>query len=292
MAAIFETGGAVTATSLGTAVVGGSNAKSAWVQLIASTTIAAKMLWIHFRTGADASPYVLDIGTGTDGSETVVLPDLLTDNAGGAASGLEGGSFGPFRIDIPSGTRIAVRAEVDAVAAGDETILVTILLCDSEIPLLTSPTHASYGVTTGATPKGNTIDPGVTAHTKGAYTELTASAAASIQHLQLMFGNKNNTAPVLADFLIDIAIGSDGSETDIVSNLYVSTSAVTDLVLPRSVVIPGDNFGGQRISVRAQCSINDATDRLISVTALATSGTVPSGGSGAAQLVNSGALVG
>lgn len=270
----------------------GANAKGSWTELIASTSIAAKLVWVHYRANTDASPYVLDIGVGSAGSEDVIIPNLLVDQQTAGTGNAQGG-FGPFRVDIASASRIAVRAETDATAAGDETINVEVLICDSELPLLTSPTLNTYGVTVGSTPKGNTLDPGATINTKGAYTEITASAAASIQHLHIVLGTKMNTAAAAADFLIDIAIGSAGSETDIVSNLFFSTIAAPDFILPTTIVIPGDNFGSQRISARAQCSINDATDRLLSIAATAVSGTVPSAGSGgAATLVNSQALVG
>lgn len=277
MPAVFETAGAVTASSRGTAVIADANAKGSWTELIASTSITTKLLYVFFRASTDPAPYVIDIGTGAAASEVVVISNLLIDTAGPAGSGQEAGCLGPFRIDIASGTRIAARAETNAVVAGDETIFIEVLLCDSEIPLLTSPTHASYGVTVGSTPKGNTVDPGGTAHTKGAYTELVAASAASIEHLMLKFGSKENLAAANADFLVDIATGAPGSEAVIVANLHLFIGAITDRPDPQSIVIPGNPFAGVRIAARAQCSIIDATDRLISVSALATSGTVKTG---------------
>jgi hypothetical protein len=292
VAATFETLGAVTATSAGTAVIGGSNAKGSWVAL-GTSTIAAKSIYL-FTYFQDAGAFVFDIGSGSPGSETVIVPDLLLDQAGTAGSALNGFMFGPIYCDIASSSALSVRAETTSVAAGSETCPVTILLCDSiALPELTSYTYASYGFALGADAKGSAVDPGAVAHTKGAYTEITASAQSSIEHIHFHIGNQANGTATSAVWLIDIAIGSEGSETDILSNIFVGGSTSSDMVTPAEIIVRGDQFAGQRISARAQCSITDATDRIVTVGCLTIAGAVVTGGSGgAAQLVNSGALVG
>ena len=269
--------GADTATSNGTAVVGGLDAKGSWVQFTASSGHVSKLIYLFFsKQPSDATSFLIDIGTGGAGSETVILPNLVIDNNTTSLAGV----FGPLYVNIATSTRIAVRAEADGTAGGDETIFVTLLICDEAIPELTSYTYATYGAISGATPKATSIDPGGTANTKGSYTQLVATAQSSIEQMWLEFGINNNNATTTASWLVDVAIGSGGSETVVLSNLFISVHSTTDFSLPFSLLVPGDSYAGQRIAVRAQCTIIDATDRLLTVTALTAAGTVVSGGGG------------
>jgi hypothetical protein len=268
------------------------NAKGSWASF-GTSTIAAKAIYL-FAYQQDSGPFVFDIGVGSPGSETVVIPDLLLDSAGPGGSGTIGKQFGPIYCSIAGSSEISVRAETHSTAAGNETVQVVLLLCDSiPLPELSTYTYASYGFTLGADAKGSAVDPGEVAHTKGAYTEITASAQSSIEHIHFHIGNQFNTAGATGTWLIDIAIGSDGSETDILSNVLVGGNLSSDEVTPNEIIVRGDAFAGQRISARAQSTITDATDRIVTVGCLTTAGSIVSGSSGgAAQLVNSGALVG
>lgn len=112
-----ETLGALTATTRGTAYDTGAVAstKNGWVEIAASTTIAARLIYLVLgnqnRTSlsATANNY-LDIGVGAGGSEKIVVPDIIF--RGEASSDrVRPSLFGPFPVDIASGSRIAINAQ-------------------------------------------------------------------------------------------------------------------------------------------------------------------------------------
>lgn len=284
MAAVFETGGAVTATTTGTDIIGGSNAKSGWTTLIASTGITAKMIWIFSRS-EDGTGYLIDIGTG--GTPSVLIPDIACMTVGAAGAALQGQLSGPYPCSIASGTQISARVEVDSVAPGNETVSITILLCDTALPVLTSFTYNAYGVSSGTDNKGTTLDPGGTANTKsGTYTPIASSVAASAEWAIFTFGNNENGTATSAEWLVDIATGAASSEVVKVANIYFGASTTSDMTSPFQVILPADIFAGQRVSADCQCSITDATDRLISVTMHTISGTKQTAGGSASGVRN------
>ena len=99
----------------GTSVTAGSAAYGSWAQVVASSAAEYYIVGAHFVTnhsgGTGVYDYLLDIGTGGSGSETV----LATESAGYAwtASGTAYGVL-DFRLTVPLrvpvSSRIAVRA--------------------------------------------------------------------------------------------------------------------------------------------------------------------------------------
>ena len=100
------------AATVGTAVVAGSQAKSAYVQLTAAT--ARDYRGIFIATDAQSSNSngtsrrtFYDIAIGASGSEQIIIPDWSNMTWAGLCVGY----FSPFfEIEIPAGTRIAVAA--------------------------------------------------------------------------------------------------------------------------------------------------------------------------------------
>lgn len=105
--------GADTANSRGTVlnVPGSANADSTWKEITAATTEPVGALLFGLGGGADTvmatGTALFDIGSGTAGAETVIVPSIhaisstneswvLTDN-------------GPFFVNVPTGTRLACR---------------------------------------------------------------------------------------------------------------------------------------------------------------------------------------
>lgn len=125
-----------------------------------------------------------------------------------------------------------------------------------------------------------TIDPGGSANTKGSYTELSFTGGTyrgnnilngdSLGqaydylgfHLHLCGNSTKNTY----NWLVDIAYGAASSETVFVSDVYVSTTNRESFSHNNILWVPWGRASGDRISVRAQCSGTDSTDRLIQVT--------------------------
>ena len=106
----------------GTQVDPGTTAhtKGVWSQLTASTTSPHDWITLavarSINDGADDyGRWFVDIGTGADGSETVVAADLPFDQAC-AGTFVAGGPIiwsptGPLPLTIPVGTRVSVRAQ-------------------------------------------------------------------------------------------------------------------------------------------------------------------------------------
>lgn len=122
-------GVATASTSLTAVDPGGTaNTKSAWVQMTASTGIDIR--WLMFcvsRGGSSTSAstrYLVDIGTGGAGSETVLVANAF------AVAAIAGDyaiprTFG-FAVDIPSGTRIAARIQSSSTVSGDRVLDVAV----------------------------------------------------------------------------------------------------------------------------------------------------------------------
>ena len=108
-----------------------ANTKGSWVELDASTANAVNFIGLSISTNetthSGTSGYLLDIGTGAAASETVII-DNIPLLRGSGNDELLPHQFGPFAVDIASGTRIAVRAQSSTPTLGDrdfEVILQT-----------------------------------------------------------------------------------------------------------------------------------------------------------------------
>lgn len=292
MTVAFETLGAVTASSDTTGIAASANSETAWTELSASTANAAKVLYVNVHKDgiANTASILIDVGVGSAGSEVVTVPDLFLE-PGPTGSQTWGTFFGPYTVDIATSSRIAARIEGSNNA---DDIQIQVIIGSESVPQITSPSTTSYGTTTGSSPKGTQVDPGASANTKGAWSELTTSFSSTGEHVWFHIGNNQNSVMTDCSWLIDIGTGSDGSEVAVIENIHVMCEQNGDTLGPRMVgPFPANVFQSQRVAARAQCSITDSTDRLINMTATAASGTVVTGGGGggSVQLVNSNALV-
>lgn len=111
-----------TATSRPTTnVVAGNDVKGAWAQMGVTTSATRALLAVRWGWSDNSTlPSVdifHDIGIGPSGSERVLIPDLHFTTIG--ANGTCNPVLGPFPVNLPIGTRIAVRGQGStAVTAG------------------------------------------------------------------------------------------------------------------------------------------------------------------------------
>ena len=86
----------------------GSGSKGSWAQLIASTSFRVVELVIAIENKAHGQ--LIDIGVGSAGSETVLLPDLLSVgiNSSGDGTSIFTHRFG---VTIAAGTRVVARGQ-------------------------------------------------------------------------------------------------------------------------------------------------------------------------------------
>jgi hypothetical protein len=124
----------------------------------------------------------------------------------------------------------------------------------------------TYGANTAAS-GGTALDPGGTINTLGAYAQVTASTTYPMRGLVMAIGNQLNAAPAAARWLINIAVGVGGSEVVVIANIQArsGSSASQGGASPIFVWFPCNIPAGTRLAVNAQCTINDATDRLLAV---------------------------
>jgi hypothetical protein len=121
----------------------------------------------------------------------------------------------------------------------------------------------TLGATTG-TSRGTSVDPGGSANAKGSYSQLVAATDAPINWMLLHIGNQSNTARTDAQYVVDVAVGTDVK----VANLQFSMDDTADepgtpYIGPFPISIPQ----GSQVQVRGACTITDATDRTFDVIA-------------------------
>lgn len=256
-----ESAGVVEATPGGTVVTSSSsaNTKGSWTEILASTSFDASgfLLILESYGLTDTFTFLVDISVGAAGSEVAIIENL----AFSSRRGLGDSMFVP--LQIPAGSRVAVRCQSTSTSKSVEVVLNLISRSFTTHPGFQRAT--TYGAVTGDS-GGTELDPGGTAHTKGSWVEITSSSTSPIREFLIFFGTRANVAVTQGDCLVDIGIGSAGSETTILENILLRLGGEIDgpsLVSfgPIPVTIPP----GTRIAARCQSTVIDATDRLLDI---------------------------
>ncbi len=260
--------GSVGAGSDGTTVTSGAaNTKGSYVQLIASTAFDIHYISIQLYPVGEATGDALlcDIAVGAASSEYDIIPNLYCESA--TASFRTPVAQYSFPIFIPAGSRISARCQADAATQAVDINLQGFGFSFMPSAPLTSLIEAmGFDLSDSA---GTLVDPGGSANTKGAWSQLVASTAREIRALGLAVGrNAGNQSLSDADFLVDIGVGAAGSERVIIPDWYAFSGSSGDTYRSQGtpafpVYIPA----GSRVAARAQSSDTDATDRLIDVIA-------------------------
>lgn len=236
-----------------------ANTKGLYTELAASTAFACNSIYVEITTStlSTARRFLLDIAVGAASSEAVVIPNIIVEG-GLSGSSPKGGFSAFFPLAIASGARISARCQ-DSSGGGTLSVAVT-LIAAGDTPGCAAFT--AHGADT-ATSNGVQVDPGATINTKGAYAELSASLGANAQYAVMIFHSNANTAPASANWSVDLATGAALSEADLVKDVRFSMGAGNEGFLSaKSYSFPTFIASGTRVSMRASCSVNDATDRL------------------------------
>lgn len=99
--------GASASTSRGVDITGGSSAKGSWVQITTSTTAPIKALYVGCSYTSGTASMLADVGLGLVASTPkIVIPDIAFLGAGATRIG---SMAGPYPVNIPSGTPLAMR---------------------------------------------------------------------------------------------------------------------------------------------------------------------------------------
>jgi hypothetical protein len=274
----LESIGANLSTTLGTSLTPNASAhtKGAWVQLVASSSATAQGILVILSgiSTSSASNYLVDIGIGAGGAETVAVANLPH---AGPSTRLVSAYYMP--LPIAAGTRVSARAQCAAASAGAVSVC-AVLLEAASVDLQGCSHVTTYGANTGTT-SGASLDPGGTLHTKGAWTQLAASTSRNIDWIVPMADNLNDTAQSVCEWFVDIGTGAAASEVVVVPNLQFQATALTDLKVPQAYpAIPVPRIAsGTRLAARAQCNITTAGDRLLGLILVGADGTAGSVGS-------------
>lgn len=245
-------------TGLGIALTGAAiNTKGAYTDIIASTTMAAGHLLVELQpSGITGGQALVDIAVGSAGSEDVIISNLGVNTGSG---------FSVHSIivpySIPKGSTIRARYQRNNASLT--------MRCSVKVFGTLDPPHTSLITTYGAdtaTSRGTPITVGASANVKSSWVEVSAGTTVPHRWVLLHLGNQANTARTDAGYLVDIGIGSAGSEDIMIPDLLFLIDDALDEPNPNYIgPLPLHITEGTRIAVRASSTITDATDRLFDV---------------------------
>lgn len=259
----YEDVGSITAsTTLKTLSCGGSNIKSSWVEILSSTSFEVQGFFLQLvsQTVQDVEGMLIDIGIGSSGSEFVLVPNIPYQTRANREQLLGSGCYFPLRIR--EGERISVRGQCNA--GGAQNVGVQMMLLSNSIwPSPPLNRCVDIGANT-ATSLGVQIISST--NTKGSWYELTPTLDIDLKYLTIFWGT-NGQQPDEGDILVDIGIGSSGSEEVIFSNLLTgSRNSDMDQLQPKFCgPLPCSIREGERIAVRKQNNVGlgNAFDAII-----------------------------
>lgn len=123
---------------------------SAWVEIAASTSDPIR--WLVFGVGRSGNNlggigrWLVDVATGAAGSEAVLVSDIML--SGSTQNDLCLPATQGFAVDVPAGTRLAVRARCSLTADNQRDVWVGLWGADAEAPAAGGGgqhAHASWG---------------------------------------------------------------------------------------------------------------------------------------------------
>ena len=206
----------------------------------------------------DAGRFCVDIGVGESGSEVVLVSDIMVQLPG----------FGPagsdkiiFPLSIPSSTRVGVRASTSG-GTGNHLAIMMLLYGGSFNDNQVFGRVSTFGVSNQSA-FGTVIDPGATINTKGNWISMGVTSSL-VKQLNIVLGMGANTAVTTAVWYVDFGIGVSGSQQIIISNIAIATNTTPDDLRHKNIgPLPINIASGTILWMRSQCTINNATDRLI-----------------------------
>lgn len=240
-----------------------ANTKGTWVTDTAyKPTFSWNLLKINVYNRS-ASDHVFDIGV-DDGSGNVyvICPDLR-------CPGLRTARLATVQyllpLHVPQGRQLAFRC---ADATGGLALALTIGGFSNGI-------YGAQGFSrmvalyTPSSSRGVAVDPGATAHTKGAWAQLTSSSSDRVVGFLFAVGHNNDIARAAnGRGVIDIGIGAAASERVLFSNCLIATETTGDSWFPiLHGPFPCDVPASTRFAARFQNEINTAGDRTCDIAA-------------------------
>jgi hypothetical protein len=247
---------------VGTAVTaaGSANTKGSWVELDASAAFNADGFFVHLLGITTTRDYLVDIGIGGAGAESVLLPNLPYCSGVGFRFPAE--CYVP--LPITAGTRIAARCQSANASAVVHMGLE--LVQGQAYRAMRKTTVTAIGVNTGDS-GGTDVDAGAVAGSFGAWTTISASLASPVTYAIICAGNRANSGRTLAWGGLELAVGAAGFETKISEMMQLEHSD-SEVMLPMYRSREYNLAAGQRLAARSICENADATDRIFDLTVM------------------------
>ncbi|MEE9415755.1 MAG: hypothetical protein V3V01_10760 [Acidimicrobiales bacterium] len=241
------------------ATSGTAHTKGAYVEMIDAVDHAISLLVLHLSSSFSLTEFLVDISVGAGGSEVVVIPNILVPAYSTFIGNIQAFVV-PF--SVPSGTRISARAQGDNAGTKNCRVGVNAISCGF-LPAGPLNRCVNYG-SVPATTRGKPIDADGVANTMGAYVEMTGSAVNRVRQIVACWTMNGNSNPSNAYFIGEIGIGTGGSERVVVPGMWMRTVGVgSNLTNWLQGPFPVDIAKAERIAVRVQTDITDATDRVL-----------------------------
>ena len=218
-----------------------ANTKTAWTQVTASTSERIGQIRLRMYNNYSlvaAQSTLVDIGIGAAGSETVIIANLAL----GYTTNIYGGIVIDIPINIPSGTRVAIRTQSQRTSYSYN---INVILIGSSDPQTTPSSVDVLGTSTANS--GNTAMSGAS----GTYVQIIAATTKDYQSL-IVVPSLAPSAGLSGSITITytVAVGAAGSEVDITQSvLYFEAGNGCS-----NIMLPPDNRGG--ILVRAGSRIS------------------------------------
>ncbi len=247
--------------SVSIAPPGSTHTKGGWAQIIASTAFpAAGFIFQDMPSLGATATALVDIGIGAEGQEQTIVSNFLSCRTHGRAYI----NMQPIYIPVAKGSRISIRYQQSTISYGH--IFRMIMLPAGFSPVHSYQLCTTYGAVT-ADSGGTHIDPGASANTWGAWTQITAATTRAARAIMFEIGNANDTSKgANLDWVVALGMGDAGSETIILDNLGFGWHTSTADMFPHTfgpypVMIPA----GTRLAARGYCTVSTAGDRLFDI---------------------------
>jgi hypothetical protein len=250
---------AAASTGVTTTASGSANTKGAWAQLISATAYDSQWLMIGVgELSGSLASYLLDIGIGGAGSEVVLIPDLAVYVYIATVTVVR---YVCVPVAIPAGTRVAARIQA-STGGVTANVSLHLIACGIDAPPGLHRVEAC-GALTAASTGTQLADPGGTANTDGAWTQLIAATGFDYRHMIILASNGGSysSAP---SHLLDIAVGGSGAEVEVVGDVWI-VGPQQIKQSPAALSLPTRIEAGSRIAARHRCSSVTSGDRRLTV---------------------------
>lgn len=236
-----------------------------WTEIHSATASAWGGFYVHAYA---ASPRrgILCVAVGAVGSEQIIASIPM---------GLSMTSVTSFYVPIPvaAGSRVSVAMSTHATGSVFFDLYGVKASVFDATPNWTVMESGPYNLASDAAQygKGIAIDSGATANARGAYTELSNGDAANLvqgnslangyDYAGILITNNALTSQNNYYFQHDFAIGAAGSEVNFLTGRHHRTRSTENEDF-YTAWNPRGFAAGDRVSVRSQCSGNDAAKRI------------------------------